>query len=269
MTLLNVVSCYGQTNKFKSLDQALLNIEECVTLDLYGQNLKVISTDITKLINLRELNIGGNPELDFKNTFKLLATLKPLQYLSIEDNKLKNIPKEISQLINLKHLNASGNKLKKLPSEICSLTNLEVLDIYGNRIKRLPDNLHHMKNLKSLNCNMNYIHQLPDSISQSNLKTLQLGANRKINSEQVFSALFFCKSLDTLVLYSCNIDAIPTIIYHQRNLKYLDLSGNSFPTIPLELGQLTNLKTLKLSDLIYMKYDEELHRLLPETKIIR
>lgn len=112
LTLLNVVSCYGQTNKFKSLDQALLNIEECVTLDLYGQNLKVISTDITKLINLRELNIGGNPELDFKNTFKLLATLKPLQYLSIEDNKLKNIPKEISQLINLKHLNASGNKLK-------------------------------------------------------------------------------------------------------------------------------------------------------------
>jgi Leucine-rich repeat (LRR) protein len=247
----------------------LLNIDKCVTLNLYGQNLKVISTDIIKLINLRELNIGGNPELDLKNTFMLLATLKSLEYLSIEDNKLKNIPKEISQLINIKHLNASGNKLKKLPSEICSLSNLEVLYIYSNRIKRLPDNLHHLKNLKSLNCNANFIRQLPDSISQSNLKKLQLGANRRINIERVFSALFFCKSLDTLVLYNCNIAVIPKIIYHQVNLKYLDLSANPFSTIPLELGKLTNLTTLKLSELIYLKYDKELHRLLPETTFIR
>lgn len=267
LTLLTFLSCLGQTEEFKSLDQALLSYEKCDELDLYGQNLKVISQDISKLINLRKLNIGGNPELDLKTTFKLLSTIKSLEWLSIEDNKLKNMPVEISMLVNLKYLNASGNKLKKLPNEICSLTNLEVLDLYGNHLIKLPDNIHNMINLKRLNCNMNYIRQLPDSISESNLRTLQLGANRRINAEKVFSALYFPLSLDTLVLYSCEIDAIPTTINQQRKLKYLDLSDNPFSTIPLELGELMNLKVLRLPDLVYMKYQYELQRLLPETTI--
>lgn len=269
LTLLPFINCFGQTKEFKSLDQALLSIENCFVLDLYGQNLKVIPQDISKLINLRNLNIGGNPELDLKTTFKLLSTIKSLESLSIEDNKLKNIPAEISMLGNLKHLNASGNKLKKLPNEICSLTNLEILDLYDNHIKKLPDNIHYMENLKSMNCNMNYIRQLPDSISKSNLRTLQLGANRRIKIEQVFNMLCFPLALDTLVLYSCNIDVIPTIINQQRNLKYLDIDDNPFSIFPLELGELTNLKTLKLPDPIYWEYNEEIQRLLPETIITK
>jgi Leucine-rich repeat (LRR) protein len=260
---------FGQASEFKSVNQALQNVETCEILDLYGQNLNEISADVIQLKHLKELNIGANPNLDIQKTFQLLSQIKTLEILSLEDCKLKSIPKEISLLINLKDLNISGNKLSRLPNEICKLKNLEVLDLYSNNLLHLPKDIHKLKELKYVNCNSNRIRQLPDSISLIKIKTLQLGANSNLDIDQVVSALFFSTSIDTLILYNCNIKNIPTIIYHLRSLKYLDLGGNPYKTVPLELGQLTNLTTLRLTDYVYMKYDEELHRLLPNTKIIR
>ena len=48
-----------------------------------------------------------------------------------------------------------------------------------------------------------------------------------------------------LVLYDCKLDKMPRSILNLSNLKYLDLSNNNILFIPIEIGSIKTLKTLK------------------------
>jgi Leucine-rich repeat (LRR) protein len=70
---------FGQETKdseYQSIQVALANPIAVKSLDFSNQNLKSISTDITKLTNLEKVDISSNPNLDFAQAIEVLQQIE-------------------------------------------------------------------------------------------------------------------------------------------------------------------------------------------------
>ena len=86
--------------------------------------------------------------------------------------------------------------------------------------------------------------QLPQGLDKLNqLKILNLDTNKLKNID----SLSTLKALETLILHTNQIEAIPTSLGQLKKLKILSLAGNLIPNIPNELGNLSQLEELYLS----------------------
>lgn len=148
-------------------------------LNISMNNIREIPDSISKLTNLRALNLAGN-QLGYIST--ALCRLKLLEYLDLSKNNLSIIPPEISSLENLKELQAFENKFESIPVEIVQLTHLELIDFSNNKIKSIPNEICHLKKLKNLLLSNNLITELPLNIGKlTNLNSLSVSSNQLQN----------------------------------------------------------------------------------------
>ncbi|KAJ4972225.1 hypothetical protein NE237_005324 [Protea cynaroides] len=113
--------------------------------------------------------------------------------------------------------------LATIDASICELRSLKTLDIRNTKISQLPENLSPLEALMELLIDKTSIERLPNSIGQlKNLKTL---------SAQ------YCKIQET---------GIPDDIGRLSSLKYLNLNGNHFLSLPATVSSLSLLQTLSL-----------------------
>nr|DBA21255.1 TPA: hypothetical protein GDO54_017927 [Pyxicephalus adspersus] len=104
---------------YQILDLATLKV-----LDLHGNQITSLPTDIGQLTSLRVLNV--------------------------ERNALSILPDSIGDLVQLQTLNVKANKLKVLPPTIGGLRCLRTLDIRENRLNELPPALANARTLETL-----------------------------------------------------------------------------------------------------------------------
>ena len=123
-------------------------------------------------------------------------------------------------------IDLSYKGLTTFPSEILSCTNLQVLNLSNNGIMKLPVGLSQLKYLKSLNLSSNQ------------------GLNASDLSE-VFEAATF--NLSYLDLSSCGLLDLPENLGKQKNLTTCLLSNNRLTNLPYSMMELSNLKTVDLS----------------------
>ena len=135
----------GQDSRiFYNIEEALQTPKAVFKLYIEHDNLKQLPERITEFKELRELQLGGNPDLDWTLVFELLVQLPQLEKLSLSENKMTALPKSITQLMKLKILTLVDNPnldWEKTFEYLKALPNLEVLDIGNNKIKDLPSNL--------------------------------------------------------------------------------------------------------------------------------
>ncbi|KAJ4971681.1 hypothetical protein NE237_004780 [Protea cynaroides] len=113
--------------------------------------------------------------------------------------------------------------LATIDASICELRSLKTLDIRNTKISQLPENLSPLEALMELLIDKTSIERLPNSIGQlKNLNTL---------SAQ------YCKIQET---------GIPDDIGRLSSLKYLNLNGNHFLSLPATVSSLSLLQTLSL-----------------------
>ena len=131
------------------LDLSLIVREKHVIgLTLSFQNLKTFPEEITQLILVNELRLGGNK---FSTVPESIKNLKNLHSLYIFRNKLIKLPESIGELNSLQHLSLKNNYLKHLPESIGNLSNLRELDLSDNQIINIPEFILRLNSLKILN----------------------------------------------------------------------------------------------------------------------
>jgi len=147
----------------------------------------------------------------------------------------------------LKTLQLDSKGLSVLPASIGDFSNLRVLDLSQNSgLSYLPVSITRLSQLQKLVINDAGLLSLPDAIGQlKSLEELILVNNQAL--ELLPKSIGQLKQLRVLSLESCSFQQLTQEIGQLERLNQLDLSENPLVALPLELAQLKQLSTLKLS----------------------
>jgi Leucine-rich repeat (LRR) protein len=226
------------------------NAADIQTLSLAGQRLATLPAALAGLSNLRELELSRNPQLAQLPSW--IGRLKNLRKLIVTDAGLNSLPAELGQLTQLEQLNLVGNgKLTSIPAEIGQLRSLQELNLGGCRITALPSAIGRLSQLRSLNVSSTSLRQLPPELAQlSGLRTLDLSSAPALDFGRSLPLVFRLSGLQNLNLSGSDL-AQPELLAglpNLPNLMSLDLSFNNLKSLPPDLAQLKNLKTLSLKE---------------------
>ena len=131
--------------EYNNLNEALLNPEKVIVLNLRRSKLTKFPSEIFLFKNLQFLDLSKNKILKLPDSIYLLSNLK---YLILSKMGLTALPDSIGKLNNLKLLNANQNDIAKLPFSFGDLENLEVADLWSNELEYFPQSLSKLKKLK-------------------------------------------------------------------------------------------------------------------------
>ncbi|KAL2923461.1 Receptor-like protein 15 [Bienertia sinuspersici] len=202
------------------------------------------------------------PELDY-NSFEIgyisVSTLTSLRTLTLSGNHLNDssfLSQGFCKLRNLEHLKLGSNSIKGgMLSCLQNLSSLQLLDLSSNQLTgTLPSTLSNITSLHVLDISDNNFVGKWSLISLSNhskLQVLRLSRNKlEVQTEDSPWQPMF--RLQSLSLEKCSLNkhdgTIPNFLFHQHNLKDIDLSHNNligpFPT--WFLSNNSNLTALNL-----------------------
>ena len=216
--------------------------------------------------SLQILDLSGCSK--FKKFPEIQGNMDHLSKLYLEGTAIKGLPSSIEHLNGLVLLNLKNCKeIASLPGSICNLTSLETLILSGcSELKKLPDNMGALQSLLKLEANGSGIQELPTSFSlltkleelsfagckgwESKSRALEpLSLPSIVSSARLIrlripslSSLCFLKRLN---LGDCNLlEGVVSDLSSLSSLELLDLSRNSFITLPGSLSGLPRLKRL-------------------------
>ncbi|MFQ6628078.1 hypothetical protein Gotur_007585, partial [Gossypium turneri] len=136
-----------------------------------------------------------------------------------------------------------------------ALENLEVLDVSKNALEgMLPHCFSNLRSLRVLDISINHF-QIPLSFATfanlSNLKALSINENKMVMEPSFYTSIPKCQ-LEVISLPKCITSQqlsrkVPTFLYYQYDLRYVDLSHNNLSgTVPTWLLE----NNTKLEELI-------------------
>lgn len=160
-----------------SLSSAVSSLKGLESLDLRGNALTDLPTELGELKNLKTLDVGENQLSSLP--FEVLSAI-PLSTLNAPKNKLRGtlIPASVDRLEKLESLNVASNNIEILAAnESLSLPNLHSLLVSLNRIKRLPS-VSSWQSLLLLSADGNKITELPAGFTDlKNVKNVDFTGN--------------------------------------------------------------------------------------------
>ncbi|KAA8535229.1 hypothetical protein F0562_030232 [Nyssa sinensis] len=222
-------------------------------------SLKNLSLQIQGLVTAKDLGALNNLEhlnLDYSSIngsfLQNVGVINSLRVLSLHKCGLSgSLPsKGWCNLKNLELLDLSENDFEGiLPSCLGNLTSLRILDLSFNHFKGNVS-LSSLVSLEYISLSHNHF-MLPFSCASfchlSKLKVI-LSDNITISVENEFQSWVPRFQLKVFSLSNCTIETFPNFLYHQNDLRAVDLSHNNlvgkFPTWLLENN--TRLKALSL-----------------------
>ncbi|KAG8660903.1 disease resistance protein RUN1 isoform X2 [Manihot esculenta] len=239
----------------------LVNVKDCICLQTLPISIEMpclqvlIFSGCFKLKKFPEIkgNMNKLSELYLDGTAiqelpLSIRRLSGLVLLSLKNCKnILSLPSSICHFISLKTLNISGcSTLDKLPEKLGNVESLEELDISGTAIRQLPPSIVFLKNLKTLSfhgCGVQ-----PRQPWSSLFRYLMLPRKSADSVSLLLPPLSSLRSLTFLNLSNCNLleGAIPGDIGHLSSLKKLDLSDNELVRLPESISQLSSLEALHL-----------------------
>lgn len=227
-------------------------------LDLAYNSLSNLPSSIGKLKKLKKLSLAYNrPGIITVGEYKPIilpaeiGQLDSLQNLDLSHNCLTTLPVEIGQLGNLQFLNLQGNYSIDLPLEINKLYNLQTLNLSGNEYIFLPKGFGKLPNLKQLDLSYSWISDIDnfeELVFLENLQSLELTNNISghIDDEDfIWSCICQLSNLRTLNLYGSDLPGFPIELCQITTLQ--ELMGITVNSLPAEVSNLINLRTIELS----------------------
>ena len=195
--------------------------------------------------NVYSLQIDGitNPD-----SLEMLGEFPNLKSLQLKGIKGSVAPNAISQLTQLQELRFINDEFDSIPQSFKRLTNLKRIDLVSD------SNLNLESTFRVLN-------QLP-SLTELRIEGFD---NASLNDKLVFPA-----HIQILSIRNNHLDRLPLGVTKLNQLELLDIGENDFQLLPMELIQLSNLKTLYLdheSNLFFEQTFDLLHS-FPKLEIL-
>ncbi|KAL5845864.1 hypothetical protein ACOSQ3_009388 [Xanthoceras sorbifolium] len=225
--------------KLKKFPQISGNITK---LYLCGTAIEEVPSSIQSLSNLVELNLSRCWRL--KHISTSICKLKSLYELSFLDcSNLESFPEILETMGQLKKLDLCGTAIQELSPSIKYLYGLRELSLKGcKNLVTFPNSICNLEYLTHLNLSdCSKLEKLPGS-----LISFMDGILRRADIPQVCT-LSGLRSLRELSLNNCSLTGISEIGC-LSSLKALDLSRNSFLSLPKSIIELSTLTKLKLND---------------------
>ena len=230
--------------KVESVPQEIGQLTKLVRLDLRGNNISNLSSNITQLSRLKVLSMSiyalPNDDLEY------IGQLTSLVDLDLGACYEQSLPESFRQLSQLNRFNIYSNASIKLPTFIREWKHLKVLSFRVYRGgQAIPDFIGDMDSLVSLSVKGYPILNVPNALTKlHNLKELSLIDDAACAFPQIINRL---TSLTNLEVQVFTLDSIPDSISNLSNLKQLQLICNSYlelRTLPESVCSLTNLTYL-------------------------
>ncbi|AXT55361.1 leucine-rich repeat domain-containing protein [Aquimarina sp. AD1] len=220
--LLLCSSCNTYTT-FYSKTHVEINLEKFSKihrLDLSNQKLKELPNSITKLKDLRMINLSNNKGLDIDNSLRVLSVHKNLEVLILDSLDIKTIPESIKLFPKLKQIsliNNPGFDLSQILQQISELP-IEFLNLKNNQLTKIPKNITALNTLRDLNLSYNEIH---DEASYSHLGKLP--------------------DLYSLWIDHNNLKELPNTISKLNQIRFFYIDHNDLETLPDQLKEMKSV----------------------------
>ncbi|KAJ4830119.1 hypothetical protein Tsubulata_001333, partial [Turnera subulata] len=214
------------------------NLEE---LYLGGTAIEQLPGSLHKLKFLRLLFTEG------LNINKFPDIPESIKNLRLNGTAIEEVPSSIEFLTRLVELNLSDNeKLSSIPESIGKLKYLKSLSLSGCRnLKKLPNSIYKLKSLTSLSLDGTAIRELPSNFHRlGKVSDLDASEIKEIN----LLPLVGLRSLASLYLKGCYPLEICNALWSLSSITRLNLSDNSFRSLPADIKQLGQLRFLYLSN---------------------
>jgi Leucine-rich repeat (LRR) protein len=198
------------------------------------------------MTNLHHMDLSGCGKL--KGLPDSFGSLTNLHHMDLSRcGKLERLPDSFGSLMNLHHMNlACCRKLKRLPDSLGSLTNLHHINLtLCRKLERLPDSFGSLMNLHHLDLSLcKKLERLPNSFGSCNrIKYLNSSccSNLTISSDTLGNI----RTLEHIDFSGCGkIEVWPLQLAHQRSLKIMKLTGTNIKELPSAIEVPTDLEVL-------------------------
>ncbi|OOG19665.1 hypothetical protein BWD42_07065 [Sphingobacterium sp. CZ-UAM] len=254
---------------------------EILSLNYFKIKDSTVYTD-RGFTSLKKLDLNYNDTDDLGRFMHIFSGSSKLEKLSFIYGPLKQISSGLFQFKELRELRIKTTKPGfYLPEQLSGLKKLRVLDLAENAIDSLPDALFQLTELTDLNLSYNQLTSLSTKIGRlKNLNVLQLQSNRlkrvpvpigrlqqlrelnlQANPIVALPSFIGLKKLHILNLSFCNLGLLPEDIGALSSLKDLDVSDNFLVMLPESITQLSKLEKLRVSTNLLQKLPEHMQTL--------
>lgn len=163
------------------------------------------------------------PEVIFEH-----AAEAAVRTVDMSKNILTQLPEKMELLsISVQELQLGTNKLTSLPSYLGNFKKLQFLDVPVNQLSDLPQELAQCPYLREINIAANRFKELPSCIYELKALEILVAADNQVPSINV-EGLSKLERLATLDLHNNSIDFVPLELGNMTQLKMLLINGNPF-----------------------------------------
>ncbi|XP_006018505.1 leucine-rich repeat-containing protein 2 [Alligator sinensis] len=155
------------------------------------------------------------------------------------------IPDSLKEQTHLKEWHINNTKIQTIPAYIALFQELKVLELSKNQITHLPVEIGCLKKLKELSVSFNNLKSIPPELGNcENLEKLDLSGNLEI-MELPFE-LSNLKQVTFVDVSANKFPSIPICVLRMSSLLWLDMSSNNLKDLPQDIDRLDQLQTLLL-----------------------